>query len=317
MKIVLTQAFVLLTMLAVPMLSQGQTQASVAAYDCAAQTQIPEAECNALKDLFSSTAGENWTDNANWGTGNPGDWARVALIGVAPNQNVVAISMDSNNLTGSLNSSLGNLAALREANFSHNNLTGPIPSSFSALINMRRLFLFNNQLTDGIPDIFTNWSNILLISIAENPNLGGSIPASLSANNSLQRIFLQNSGLTGGIPSALGDLPNLNLIDLSNNQIGGAIPMSFATVPATPANVDFSNNELDADGSGVALTPGALAVWAGAGVQRTLSSQSIPSNPPTPPAQISAVPASPLWSLFIMSIGLFFFRAMKRTKKPS
>ncbi len=317
MKFYLYRAFLFVSLISMPLLGFGQTQASVAAYDCSAQTQIPEVECNALKDLFASTAGESWTDNANWGTANPGDWARVALVGVAPNQNVIALSMDSNNLNGSLNSSLGNLSFLGDANFSHNTLSGPIPSSFSALTNMRRLFLFNNQLTGGIPDIFSNWSSILLVSIGENPNLGGNIPSSLGANNSLQRIFLQNAGLTGSIPSFLGDLSNLNLIDLSNNQLSGAIPLSFAGDPATPANVDFSNSQLDADGIGVALTPGALGTWAGAGSQRSLSGQLLPSTPPASPAQISAVPASPLWSLVIMSMALFFFRKMNRSSKPN
>ncbi|GAA6153778.1 hypothetical protein [Pseudoteredinibacter isoporae] len=299
----LNGSLLLLAAACTPLVSQAQTQASVGAYDCSAQSQIPTAECNALKDLFASTAGESWTNKNNWGTGNPGDWDGVALIGVAPNQNVITLSMDNNNMVGSLNSSLGNLTELRQLNFSQNSLTGPIPSSFSALINMRRLFLFNNQLNSGIPDIFGGWANVLLISIAENPDLGGTLPSSLGSNNSLERLFLQNSGLTGSIPNNLGDLPNLTLIDLSNNQLTGAIPLNFANDPATPANVNFSNNQLDADGLGVALTPGALGAWASAGIQRALNDQTVSAGPAI---QASSVPASPLWSLIIMSLALFF-----------
>ncbi|MCV6620926.1 MAG: hypothetical protein OIF51_04150 [Cellvibrionaceae bacterium] len=297
--------------------SYAQTQASVAAYDCSAQTQIPATECNALKGLFASTAGESWTDNSNWGTGNPGDWAGVFLIGVAPNQNVNSLAMDSNNLSGSLNSSLGDLTLLREANFSNNNLSGAIPSSFSALVNMRRLFLFGNQLTGGIPDIFTNWNNVLLVSFANNPDLGGSIPNSLGVNNSIERIFLQNAALTGAIPSNLGDLTNLNLIDLSGNALTGQIPVSFAADPATPANVDFSNNQLDADGAGIALTPGALAAWAAGGVQRTLSGQTVPAGPGGGASSVAAVPATPLWSLMMISMAFFLFHRFQKSADKS
>ncbi|MBB6521138.1 hypothetical protein [Pseudoteredinibacter isoporae] len=305
-------SLLLLTLACSPFVSHAQTQASVAAYDCSAQSQIPAAECNALKDLFASTAGESWTNNNNWGTGNPGDWAGVALIGVAPNQNVNSLSLDNNNLVGNLNSSLGNLTEVQQLNFSQNSLTGSIPSSFSALTNMRRLFLFNNQLSSGIPDIFGGWTNVLLVSIAENPNLGGTIPSSLGSNNSLERLFLQNSGLTGTIPSNLGNLTNLALIDLSSNQLAGAIPLSFGNDPATPANVNFSSNQLDADVTGVALTPGALAAWAAGGVQRTLNNQAASSGPVI---QASSVPASPLWSLVIMSFALLLVQRAKLTSR--
>lgn len=311
----LLNSALLLAIAYIPLVSQAQvTQATVAAYDCSVQSQIPTAECNALKDLFASTAGESWTDNSNWGTGNPGNWAGVALIGVAPNQHVNSLSMDNNNLTGSLNSSLANLTELQQLNFSQNSLTGPIPASFSTLTNMRRLFLFNNQLNGGIPDVFGGWSNVLLISLAENPGLGGSIPNSLGSNNSIERIFLQNTGLTGSIPGNLGDLTNLSLIDLSNNQLTGAIPLSFGNDPATPATANFSNNQLDADGTGVALTPGALAAWAASGIQRALNDQAASAGPTA--VQVSSVPASPLWSLMIMSLALFFAQRTKNSSKP-
>jgi len=34
--------------------------------DCASQTQIPEAECQALVDLYNNTNGDGWTNNTGW-----------------------------------------------------------------------------------------------------------------------------------------------------------------------------------------------------------------------------------------------------------
>lgn len=296
-----------LTIAALTLLTQpntlAQTLASVAAYDCTAQAQIPSTQCNALKALFASTDGENWTNKSNWGTGLPDTWAGVFIIPATGD--VTTVDLDSNNLIGTLPVELGNLTGLRTLQLSHNNLTGPIPTTLTSLTQLRQLFLYNNQLTGGIPDIFAPLTDIELVSIGLNPDLGGTIPTSLASASSLRRLFLNGSGIIGTIPSGFGNLPNLLTLHLHNNELTGAIPDSFGLNPATPQIVDFSNNSLDADALGVALLPTpALQLWGASGSQRSLFDQTATTLPT--PASITAVPTTPQWALIAMFFSMLF-----------
>ena len=44
-----------------PVQAQGK-----ATFDCAAVTEIPQSECEALVAFYVSTAGDNWTRNTGW-----------------------------------------------------------------------------------------------------------------------------------------------------------------------------------------------------------------------------------------------------------
>lgn len=302
---VLGAAFAALACLAIP--GFAQTQASVAAYDCAAQVDIPESECNALKNLFAATAGEQWATATNWGTGLPSNWAGV-FAGVSDGgRHVITLRLNSNRLDGVLPSSLSDLRHLRTLELNHNRLRGAIPNSFGLLTRMRDLQIFNNQLTGGIPDIFMGWDSIIQIDFSNNPDLGGTLPATITSNGSLFRLSLAGIGLEGSIPAALGSLPALRTLDLSRNHLIGRIPDTFGVVAATPQNVNFAENQLDADPIGCALLTPALGAWSSGGSVRNLCQQRAAAPPPPPPpapvagATAQAVPALPLGWLLLLA----------------
>ena len=102
-----------------------------------------------LIELYNATNGPNWTYNTNWNSSAPLDqWARVRTDA---NGRVEELHLGSNRLTGSIPSSLGNLANLEYLYLIHNQLTGSIPSSLGNLANLEHLYLGNNQLTGSIP----------------------------------------------------------------------------------------------------------------------------------------------------------------------
>ncbi|MCP4711534.1 MAG: hypothetical protein GY869_23190, partial [Planctomycetes bacterium] len=125
--------------------------ASVSAQtDCAVQSDIPQAECNALVDLYNSTDGPNWTDAAtnNWNQDNsPCGWTGVLCSGGS----VTRINRGSNNLTGAI-PDLSDLINLELLHLDNNQLTGAIPD-LSALTNLEHLNLYNNQRTAPVPDL--------------------------------------------------------------------------------------------------------------------------------------------------------------------
>ena len=115
--------------------------------------QIPEtrkeAERAALVALYNATGGPNWTNNANWVSGQPvGRWRGVTTD---PSGRVVGLSLPENGLTGEIPSELGSLVNLTWLNLKNNQLRGGIPSELGSLPGLTGLWLHENQLTGEIP----------------------------------------------------------------------------------------------------------------------------------------------------------------------
>ena len=196
--------------------------AETTATDCAAQTDIPQDECEALVDLYNGTDGPNWSDNPgnNWNvTNTPCSWTGVTCSA----GHVGAIRRVSMGLNGVLSGTLGNLSNLQYLELFTNQLTGNIPGELGDLSNLRLLNLLSNQLTGNIPGELGNLSSLQGLSLASN-QLTGSIPSELGDLSNLQGLDLARNQLTGSIPGELGNLSNLVDLRLDTNQLTGSIP---------------------------------------------------------------------------------------------
>ncbi|BAP55886.1 leucine-rich repeat-containing protein [Thioploca ingrica] len=86
-----------------------QLHLAQAATDCSMVTQIPLVECEALIDFYNSTNGSNWINNFGWNvTNTPCQWKGVTCSG----GRVTELSLDTNQLIGTIPASLGNLSEL-------------------------------------------------------------------------------------------------------------------------------------------------------------------------------------------------------------
>jgi len=125
--------------------------------DCAAVTEIPSTECEALIAFYNSTDGANWNYNDGWNaTHTPCSWHGVSCS----EGHVSRLSLSSNQLSGSIPTELGNLTNLTQLELQNNQLTGPIPSELGNLSNLNKLWLNNNQLCGEIPVKLKNLSQI-------------------------------------------------------------------------------------------------------------------------------------------------------------
>src|SRR5689334_5272198 len=98
-----------------------------------ARAQVDVNDSLALVDLYNSTNGAEWDNNNNWLTGQPvSTWYG---IGVA-NTSVTSINLSFNRLSGTLPSSIGNLANLTYLDLTFNHLSDSIPSSIGNLVNL-------------------------------------------------------------------------------------------------------------------------------------------------------------------------------------
>jgi len=179
----------------------------------------------ALVDLYDSTDGDNWTNHTNWKTDSVSTWYGVTV----DTGRVISLSLNINNLSGTIPSSIGNLSSLRTLNFSINQITGSIPPEIGNLSNLECLFLASNQITGSIPPEIGNLSNLEHLYLTDN-QITGSIPPEIGNLDSLERLLLNINQLTGSIPPEIGDLSNLEHLFLSINQIKGSVPTEIVNL---------------------------------------------------------------------------------------
>ena len=165
-------------------------------------SQVPEtqkeAERAALVALYNATGGPNWTNNANWVSGQPvGRWRGVTTD---PSGQVVGLSLPENGLTGEIPSELGSLANLTWLSLNENQLRGNIPSELGGLSGLTGLWLHENQLTGEIPSELGNLSSLTNLVFWGN-KLSGEIPVELSSLSNLEELDFADNELTGEIPT--------------------------------------------------------------------------------------------------------------------
>jgi RHS repeat-associated protein len=200
-----------------------------------AEGQVPDiAEANVLKDIYVNMGGASWTNKTNWPTTWPvaptaaqlGTWAGVGVL----NGDVTSLSMQSNNMNGTLPASIGNLSSLRYLWMAYNNnISGSIPAEIGNLTQLVQLALDNNKLSGAIPSSIGNLSNLTHFTLSFN-QLSGSIPPTVGQLTALQSLQLHGNQLTGTIPIEIGNLVNVTSLYLQSNQLSGSIPTGLGNL---------------------------------------------------------------------------------------
>ncbi|XP_038892715.1 protein NSP-INTERACTING KINASE 2-like isoform X2 [Benincasa hispida] len=138
----------------------------------------------------------NWDENAV----DPCSWS---MITCSSEKFVISLGAPSQNLSGSLSPSIGNLTNLQSVLLQDNNISGAIPMELGNMPSLDTLDLSSNDFH-------------------------GQIPTSLSHLKSLQYLRLNNNSLSGVIPSSLANMTQLALLDLSFNNLSGPLPRLLA-----------------------------------------------------------------------------------------
>lgn len=229
------------------------------------------AQCNAgdfkaLRGLYQSTNGANWTNSTGWNlvansSTPPSGCDLSSMHGITLNANgrVEAILLGTNNLTGSINTSMSLLTELKSLNLKQNKLSGTIPNTLGDIATLEALQLQENDLggttglTGSIPITGTNFPALRILRLNKN-SLTGGIPVGLGQTTTIEEIGIHNNLLQGTLPSSLGELPKLTNLKLFNNNISGCFPSSYSALCLQLTNVNVDNgNSLDATWSSFCL----------------------------------------------------------------
>ncbi|CDP00255.1 unnamed protein product [Coffea canephora] len=154
----------------------------------------------------------------------------------------IVLHLNSNNFSGSLPSSLGNLSSLGTMDLTSNHFSGSIPHSIGNLMNLVNLYLENNVLTGYIPKCIGNLQALQDLKLSNNLLTGG-IPFSIGKLSSLRSILLDNNHLTGRIPSSFGQLKSLVTLSLQNNQLEGPVRSNLGQLQSL-AELNLGGNRL-------------------------------------------------------------------------
>ncbi len=231
---------------------------------------------NALIALYQATGGPDWENNENWLSNQSIDqW-----FGVTTNDagRVEQLSLENNNLDGTLPAELGRLTDLQGLRIDGNlRLSGSLPRELTGLF-MDTLQLNGTQLCVPPLVAFQTWieqiahrSGVVdcdenmttrertaleeLFHITGGPNwtnntnwlsdvpLDGWYGVTADAEGRITSIDLSRNGLAGTIPSELGELTHLTSLSFSENKLSGAIPIEIANL-SNLADLDLGYNQL-------------------------------------------------------------------------
>jgi hypothetical protein len=139
-----------------------------------------------------------------------------------------SLNLNSNHLSGSIPTSIGNLTNLVQLFIGGNQLTGSLPHEIGLLTNVQSLAINTNQLSGALPSEIGNMTNVRTIDIDQN-QFSGPIPATIANLSHLSEFYARQNALSGSIPDLSG-LQSLQLLYLPNNALTGSIPSSLGNL---------------------------------------------------------------------------------------
>jgi Leucine-rich repeat (LRR) protein len=156
--------------------------------------------------------------------------------------------ISSNNMHGNIPDTVINWHdGITSLSLNANNLTGTIPPAIAHLVHLTALHLHDNNLEGSIPSVVGSLNSLSVLTLGGN-SLTGKIPSTIGDMTALQRISLNSNMLEGTIPAQISALSRLVFFDVADNflSIGSAIILSEAIFSdaARSGTLKLSGNRL-------------------------------------------------------------------------
>ncbi|XP_022860131.1 probable leucine-rich repeat receptor-like protein kinase At2g33170, partial [Olea europaea var. sylvestris] len=155
-------------------------------------------------------------------------------------RNLRTFRAGQNEISGSLPTGIGYCQSLETLGLAQNRIEGNLPKELGMLKSLREVILWENQFSGFIPKELGNCTNLEMLALYQN-NLAGGIPAELGNLKSMQRLYLYRNGLNGTIPREIGNLTQALEIDFSENYLSGEIPTELTQIKSLNLLYLFQN----------------------------------------------------------------------------
>jgi Leucine-rich repeat (LRR) protein len=198
---------------------EGESDPSDAVEVIINQPVIEYADSMALVDLYNNCNGPNWILKDLWLEGPVNEWHGVITSGTR----VTGLWRQSNNLTGDIPESIGDLTALEALHIESNEIYS-IPESIGNLTALTELWLGWTYITE-IPATIENLVQLKELHLGQMENPLGTLPDEICELESLEWFGLGSSGLTS-LPDNIGNLTSLKSLFLQYNELS-ELPAGF------------------------------------------------------------------------------------------
>ena len=193
-----------------------------------------DAQIDALKALYNSLGGANWTKK--WDLSKPLS-EKAAWPGVTADANglVTKIDLSSNGLKGTLPAELGKLTSLTDINLSANTITGGIPKEVSEMTHLQSFNVKDNQMNDSVPYVVYTSDAWAYAKKELTQQAGYALKTKYVSNDYskdgvTKQILKHDRG--GGIPVVItGEAFTDNMVDEFNTQAAKAMDYFFTIAP--------------------------------------------------------------------------------------
>ncbi|XP_021297279.1 probable leucine-rich repeat receptor-like protein kinase At5g49770, partial [Herrania umbratica] len=155
---------------------------------------------------------------------------------------LIHLLFESNQLTGTLPSTLGLVQTLEVVRFDNNSLDGHLPLNLNNLTSVQDLFLSNNKLTGPLPNL-TGMDRLNTLNLSDNNFDLADVPSWFPALPALTTLMMEHTRLQGQVPATFFELPNLQTVVLKGNRLNGTLDIgpSFSNQLKT---IDLQDNDI-------------------------------------------------------------------------
>ncbi|KAJ9702966.1 hypothetical protein PVL29_004638 [Vitis rotundifolia] len=159
------------------------------------------------------------------------------------------MGFSSNNLIGSIPSTINNRSSLIVLDLGNNNLSGMIPKSLGQSQLLESLHLNHNKLLGELPSSLQNLTGLDVLDLGYNRFLDQVLAWIGAVFVNLVILNLRSNLFSGRLPSQLSNLSSLHVLDLAKNNFIGEIPVTLVELKAMaqdqlniyPLNVNVSS----------------------------------------------------------------------------
>ncbi|KAJ1400389.1 Serine-threonine/tyrosine-protein kinase, catalytic domain [Sesbania bispinosa] len=156
---------------------------------------------------------------------------------------LIHLLLESNQLTGNIPSTLGEVQSLEVVRLDSNSLSGPVPPNINNLTNVQDLYLSNNKLSGSLPNL-AGMDVLSNLDMSNNSFKPLDFPPWFSTLKSLTTLKMERTQLEGQVPASLFSLANLQTVVLKHNKINGTLDVG-SSYSNQLRLIDLETNSID------------------------------------------------------------------------